>query len=70
MKQRSRYAQSLLLFALGITHSLDGYAIDGEENRRLFKTIDRVGGGIRWITKWFNLRLSGGHVINQSYRGD
>ena len=36
-------------------------------NRRLFHEMDRVGGGLRWITKWFDATLGAGYAFNHRF---
>ncbi len=37
------------------------------DNRRLFHDMDRVGGGLRWITEYFDATLGAGYAFNHRF---
>ena len=63
------------LFALE-SRKLEGFYQDVDnrrslstgEDRRLFHELDRVGTGIRWITKWLDASLGVGYAFNHRFR--
>lgn len=46
----------------------DGFYIDGLEDRRLFHELDRVFAGVRYISKWVDLTLGFGYVLEQQFQ--
>lgn len=43
-------------------------SLDIGRNQRLFHELDRVGTGIRWITRWFDASLGVGYAFNHRFR--
>lgn len=49
------------------THMTDAFHIDDRERKRLIYDSHRAGGGVRWITKWFDASLGIGYAFHQEF---
>jgi hypothetical protein len=60
------FSQAVGLFA-EVASATDGFYIEDAGNRRLFYRLNRATAGVRWITKWADLRLGAGYAFNQQF---
>jgi len=60
------FSKTVCLFT-EIATATDGFYIEDAGDRRLFYRLNRVTAGVRWITKWADLRLGAGYAFNQQF---
>lgn len=58
--------RNLSIFAR-YTHVADAFYINDRERKRLIYDSHRAGGGVRWITKWFDASLGVGYAFGQEF---
>jgi len=60
------FSKTICLFT-EVASATDGFYIEDAGNRRLFYRLNRATTGVRWITKWADLRLGAGYAFNQQF---
>ena len=65
-KVQWEFAEGLSLFT-EYKSTNDAFYVHHTDNRRLFYELDRVAGGIRWVTKWVDLSLAVGYAFDQEF---
>ena len=60
------FTKTLCIFA-EYNSTTDGFFINDQDNRRIFYTMKRVTGGIRWVSKWGDARLGLGYAFDQEF---
>ena len=60
------FTKTLCLFTQ-FDATTDGFYIEDADNRRIFYSMNRVTGGVRWLSKWADLRLGVGYAFDQEF---
>lgn len=58
--------ENLSLFAR-YADTTDAFAINGKNNKRIYHELERVSGGIRWVTRLFDASLGVGYAFKREF---